>query len=427
MRDDFKVPEKRPKPKTPPKAKVHKPAPVVDDEPIETITLDEGEPIESEETQPPKPSSEPKSEKGYWARITAWWKSLNRNVRFGVITAACLIFCGVVLAIYLFTLPESDPSFEVINHAKAAPKITTVASPLTGAQVSPAQAARPVTGIMIENSLWARPQSGLQDAGVVYEAVAEAGITRFLALFQESTPQYIGPVRSLRPYFIDYAAPYQASIVHVGGSPDALHEVENGSFRNLDQFFNGGYFWRIGSRDAPHNMYTSFAKLDALEKSKGYTKSSFTGWPRKADNKLAKLTASSIDLAISGAYYHVHYAYDSRTNSYNRYEGGQPHMEIPSASSSKQVQLHPKVVIALVIPLSNGQLDSSGAYYSDYDTSGSGIAYVFQDGGLTRGTWTKEGTTGDLQLTDPGGHALKLDAGQTWLTLVSSTSQISYK
>src|SRR5262249_44865010 len=158
----------------------------------------------------------------------------------------------------------------------------------------------------IENSDDARPQSGLQEAGVVYEAIAEAGITRFMALFQETGPQYIGPVRSLRPYYIDFAAPFQASIVHVGGSPDALAQVTSGGFRNLDQFANGGSFWRISTRYAPHNVYTAFARLDALNQSKGYTSSKFTGWPRKKDKKLALPQATAIDIRVSSPDFYSH-------------------------------------------------------------------------------------------------------------------------
>src|SRR5581483_7848643 len=192
----------------------------------------------------------------------AWWRGLNRNLRFGIIALLLLLFGAGSFLYYNHVHAQGDVSFGFIKH-KAKPKApTTVASPLTGVQVAPALAARPVTGIMIENSDFARPQSGLQDAGVVYEAIAEAGITRFLALYQDSSPQYIGPVRSLRPYYIDFAAPFQASIVHVGGSPDALSEVKSGGFRNLDEFYNGDYFTRISARDAPHNVYTSFAELD---------------------------------------------------------------------------------------------------------------------------------------------------------------------
>ena len=75
-------------------------------------------------------------------------------------------------------------------------------------------------------------------AEVVYEAIAEGGITRFEAFYQQNKPQLIGPVRSVRPYYIDWAVPYQPSFAHVGGSAVALKEIRNGKYRDLDQFFN---------------------------------------------------------------------------------------------------------------------------------------------------------------------------------------------
>ncbi|HVX58331.1 MAG TPA: DUF3048 domain-containing protein [Candidatus Saccharimonadales bacterium] len=422
MRDDFKVPKK-------PAMRPHKPARVEKDlappkldDPEDTIVIDGGD-VVAEKVNTKKVAAK----HGRLAALIAWWKSLDRNVRFGVIAAGLTVFLALALGVYYFTQPGSNPSYEVIKKNKAAPVSNTVASPLTGVQVDPSLAARPVTGIMIENSDFARPQSGLQDAGVVYEAIAEAGITRFLALFQEGTPQYIGPVRSLRPYYIDYAAPFQASIVHVGGSPDALKIVQNGDYRNLDQFFNAGFFSRISSRDAPHNVYTNFKALDKLERSKGYTTSKFTSWPRKADDKPAKPDVTSIDFKISGPDYYVHYDYYQHSNSYLRSEGGTKHTEIVNASGSKRVRLAPKVVIALVVPLKNGHLDSSGAYYSNYHTSGTGDMFVFQDGAVTKGTWRKNGTNGQITFTNRAGHPLKLDAGQTWITLVSDPGQVVYQ
>ena len=362
----------------------------------------------------------------WWTRLHAKWHGMSGRQKATWLSGGAVIIAAIVFGV-LFLLNKSPNS---LNGAAIKPlppaKVTTVVSPLSGLQVAPTLAKRPVTAIMIENSLDARPQSGLQDAGVVYEAIAEAGITRFMALFQDTSPQYIGPVRSLRPYYIDFAAPFQASIVHVGGSPDALSEVQNGSFRNLDQFYNGSYFTRITSRDAPHNVYTSFGELDQLNQSKAYTSSQFTSWPRKADSKLATPTAKTVDLVISSDDYHVHYDYDAATNSYTRSEGGAAHLNLVSATDTVGAQLKPKVVIALVMPLSNGELDASGAYYSNYADSGSGTAYIFQDGGVTTGTWTKQDTTSQFQFTDAAGHTVKLNAGQTWISLVGDTGQVSY-
>lgn len=354
-------------------------------------------------------------------RRFAWWRGLNRNVRFGIIALLLLIFGASAVLYYQHTRPVGESVLTITKHKKIAPK--TVASPLTGVQVDPALAARPVTGIMIENSDFARPQSGLQDAGVVYEAIAEGGITRFLALFQDTSPQYVGPVRSLRPYYIDFGAPFQASIVHVGGSPEALTEAQSGNFRNLDEFANAAFFTRITARAAPHNVYTSFAELDKLNKAKGFTASKFTSWPRKADKKLVTPTAKIIDFAISSADFYAHYDYNASTNSYGRSEGGAQHLDLVSATDKVGVRLNPKVVIALVMSYSI----ASDGQHSVYDDSGSGAAYIFQDGGATVGTWVKAGTTDQIAFKDAAGNPLKLNAGQTWISLVSKASSVSYK
>lgn len=365
----------------------------------------------------------------HFIRFWRWWLSLGRNQRFAFLAGVLLVFGALAVAWFYFIQPDSAPKFiSASSHHKAKPKPPpTAPSPLTGLAVDPALAKRPVTGIMIENSDAARPQSGLQDAGVVYEAIAEAGITRFLALFQEATPQYIGPVRSLRPYYIDYAAPFQASIAHVGGSPDALAEVSNGGFRNLDEFANGPSFYRVSSRYAPHNVYTDFTRLDALNQRKGYTTSQFTSWPRKPDKKLAAPTAKNIDFTLSSPDYYVHYDYDAASNTYMRSEGGAAHLDYLSAADKTGVQLHPKVVIALVVPQSRGALDFSGAYYTDYQTDGSGTAFIFQDGGITETTWQKAGTTSQISFSDANSQPVKLDAGQTWITLIGDTGKLSYK
>jgi len=417
MQGDIRLP--RPlRPKAEPKPKLPKPPA----QPQPDFVIDESAMAES---KPQRRFLVPPHK--HFVRFWRWWLAQNRNVRFAIIAVALALFSAGAIGWYYFVQPASNPSLSIHKGVPKPKAPATIASPLTGVQVDPALAQRPVTGIMIENSDDARPQSGLQDAGVVYEAIAEAGITRFLALFQDAQPQYIGPVRSLRPYYIDYAAPFQASIVHVGGSPDALSEVSDGSFRNLDEFANGAYFSRITSRYAPHNVYTSFAKLDALNQKKGYTSSLFTSWPRKADKKLAVPTAKTIDLAISSPDFYAHYDYNTATNSYLRSEGGAPHLDLVNAGDKTGVQLQPKVVIAIVVPQSRGALDASGAYYTDYADSGSGTAYVFQDGGVTVGTWTKGGTTSQISFADANDAPIKLDAGQTWITLVGSQSAVSYK
>ncbi len=134
--------------------------------------------------------------------------------------------------------------------------------PIDGTPATPEQIARRPLAVMIENSPAARPQSGLSQASVVYEAITEGGITRFLAIYLNGEPAVIGPVRSARPHFIYLAQEYDPVFVHCGESYEALQILaRNSPVRNLDQIKYGKPFWRSRKRPAPHNLYTSSARL----------------------------------------------------------------------------------------------------------------------------------------------------------------------
>lgn len=297
--------------------------------------------------------------------------------------------------------------------APAKPKPKPFYSPLTGTRVKDEAATkRPVTAVMLENSPEARPQSGLKAAGVVYEAIAEGGITRFLALYQQEKPQLIGPVRSLRMYYLDWAAPYNASIAHVGGSAAALSEVRNGSYRDIDQFFNAGTYWRASDRYAPHNVYTSFKNLDALNTSKGYKESKFTGFARTDGKASAKPNAKEITLNISGPLFNVMYRYDQAKNTYQRFLAGAPHTDREAG------QITADTVVALKVDMKNVMEDG---YRESITTNGSGKAVVFQNGTATEVTWKKDGRKGQLRFIKDG-KDFELIRGKTWISAIPSGS-----
>ncbi len=348
------------------------------------------------------------------------WRPTKKQA--AIIAVVVFLLAGGLVSLAL-THKAQSPKQSVKQVVAPKPKTapTTVPSTLTGLPVAPSVNQKPVTGVIIENSLQARPQSGLDQAGVVFEAIAEGGITRFLALYQDTQPSYIGPVRSARPYFVQWCLGFDCALAHVGGSPEALTDITNWGVKDLNQFYNGSYYQRISSRYAPHNVYTSMTQLNALEVSKGFGAPQFTGFARKPDQPSKSPTAASIDLTPSSYYYNVHYAYDAKTNSYDRSEGGQPHMEINQ--NGTQTQISPKVVIALVMQYG---LEADG-YHSVYNVVGSGQAYIFQDGTVTIGTWQKTSMTSQITFTDSSGKPIRLDSGQTWLTAVGSSGDISYK
>jgi hypothetical protein len=340
-----------------------------------------------------------------------------------IIAGAIILVLIIAGAAYWFFVKRDTQKKPVLTSITPTPKVTPtptpkVVSPLTGIVLpNAALATRPVTGLMIENSYDARPQSGLNDAGVVFEAIAEGGITRFLALFQESQPQYIGPVRSIRPYYIDFAMPFDAAVGHVGGSPDALNDIKTLGMKDLDQFVNGDTYWRITERFAPHNVYTSFDKLDALNKIKGYSSSKFTAFVRKADVPQTA-TANQIDFSISSPLYSPRFQYDATTNSYKRFQDGTAHIDLKS-----NAQITPKVVIALVMNMSL-MADGSHTIYQDL---GSNKMYVFQDGIVSEGVWQKTDRKSQFVFTDKNGLPMKLNAGQTWISIVDSTGDVSFR
>ena len=333
-----------------------------------------------------------------------------------------LVVIVIVVGIYFLTKPSTQkPKVAVVTvHKVVVP--TTVPSTLTGLPVPPATNQLPITAVMVENNVAARPQSGLGSAGVVFEALAEGGITRFVAIFQSNDSTSIGPVRSARPYYISWILGFDAAYAHVGGSPEALSDISQLKVKNIDQFANSAAFQRVSSKEAPHNVYTSTAQLNKVEVAKGYTSSHFTSWKRKAASPLKVPTASTINLTLASADYNDSYTYNPTTNDYSRFNGGAPQID---ANTNQQIKV--PVVISIVVPESNGPLDSSNAYYSEYQTIGSGAAYIFQDGGVTVGQWTKTSNTSQIQFTTTGGQPIALNPGEAWITAVKTASAVTYK
>lgn len=345
-------------------------------------------------------------------RRVAFHNWIKTHKKLSVILAILLVLAvagGTATALYFFNQKPDEPTRQVVKKPPV-PEPPKFYSPLTGAQVeNEASTTLATTGIMIENSPDARPQSGLKNSGVVFEAIAEGGITRFLALYQEQKPQLIGPVRSVRMYYVDWVAAFNASVAHIGGSAGALAEVRNGNYRDIDQFFNAGAYWRASDRYAPHNVYTSFERLDALNAQKGYTSSTFTGFTRKDSKAEATPNATSITVTISSGTYNSSYVYNPGTNTYDRSQGGAPHLD------REEGHISPRVVVVMKV---NETTVMEDGLRQSIQAVGNGPATIFQDGVAKEATWSKASRSEQIKFTDAEGKDIPLARGQTWITAV---------
>lgn len=343
----------------------------------------------------------------FWTRVHQWIHR-HHTATYAIAGVGLIVIASVVALAILYQKPVETPVATVTPTKEPEPPVFY--SPLTGLEVKDeATTKQAVTAIMIENSPSARPQSGLKASGIVYEAIAEGGITRFLTLHQEDKPQLIGPVRSVRMYYVDWLAPYNASVAHIGGSAAALKEVRNGKYRDIDQFFNAGSYWRASDRYAPHNVYTSFKRLDALNKAKGYKTSKFTGFSRVDGKASDKPTAKKVTINFSGPDYNTSYTYDAKNNRYKRYLAGVPHKD------REKGQITPSVVIAMHVSMHRIFEDG---YRESIKTTGSGKATIFQNGIAKNVTWHKAKRTSPITFTDSKGDDVPLVRGQTWIAAV---------
>ncbi|MCL2444589.1 DUF3048 domain-containing protein [Candidatus Saccharibacteria bacterium] len=269
-----------------------------------------------------------------------------------------------------------------------------------------------VTAIAIENSPQARPQSGLKEAGVVFESVAEGGITRFLAFYQDDKPAMIGPVRSLRTCYLDWVAGFDAVILHYGGSAAALNRVRNGPYRRLDEMVQPRTTWRSADRWAPHNVYTNFERIDGTNRDLGWEGSNFVGWERKDAEVAEELNATHVDFRIShGHLYNSTFNWNGDYGVYFRSQGGAPHMD------REQGHIAPNVVIAIIVDQRTVMEDG---WRTLIGTTGAGYAYVFQDGTVTPARWRKQNREAMIEFFDREGVVVPLNRGQVWITALPS-------
>ncbi|MEP6637946.1 MAG: DUF3048 domain-containing protein [Chloroflexota bacterium] len=278
---------------------------------------------------------------------------------------------------------------------------------------------------MIDDHPDARPQAGLASASVVWQAPAEGGIPRYMAIFQEVLPDKLGPVRSSRYYYIAWAAEWRAIYAHSGGSPGALATLRaKGTGQwvyNADEYRYSGTFFRVSNRLAPHNLFSSGANLRSLGKRLGARDKAYQAvWKFAPD---APLDARPYGGTISVRYPYnlITYQYDRTTNTYLRTVGG----EKKETDAAAGTRIAPKNVVVMRMrfgPLNDGH---PGAPRLEASVTGSGPAWISTNGRTIQGTWKKPSILKPTRFYDSIGNEVTLTVGQTFVQVVT-TSSLTY-
>jgi len=331
-------------------------------------------------------------------KIQSFKLLLRRKKKLLVIITALLVLGGTA---YFLTRGDTP----VIDTASPTKRYY---SRLTGKGVSKAVSERPILAIMVENSEEARPQTGLDDAGIVFETVTEAGITRYMALYQEEMPDEVGPVRSVRPYFVDWLMGFDASVAHVGGSQEALDLLDQRQGKSLNEFFNSGPYYRSDRREAPHNVYARTKDLVALMEQKGHNKSDFADFEWEEPFPAAEPKGTSVSINFSEPFFGVRFDYDKEANSYKRFLAGSPHLD---AVSNKQISVRNLVVLKMA---------------GDISATGEGDGLAFSNGTVREIKWKQAGYNSRLRLYDLQGNEIKLTRGDTWIAAIPGSGSVTY-
>lgn len=312
--------------------------------------------------------------------------------------------------------PEQPPAPTVETPVEEEPTFAYTA-PLTGLGTNQPPEQRPIM-VMINNAPQARPQSGLNQADLIYEVLAEGEMTRFLTVFQSQRPEVIGPVRSIRPYFIQIGAGFDAVLIHSGGSPDALATLSRSDYSHVDEIPNGKYFWREQFRKPPHNLYTKPELIEQAIADKGMRKTvepiHFPFLPEDAviaegePAKKVEITFHSLNKAM--------FQYDTEQKKYLRFTNGEPHLDLVDNQQLAATNL-------LVVAARHRILDSEGR--REVDVVGPGDGYLFRQGKAQKIKWKRSNGVIRAYADETMTKELPLLPGQTWVEIVPNAPGIA--
>ena len=311
---------------------------------------------------------------------------------------------------------------------------------------------RPVA-VMIDNHTGAWPQAGLNDAYMVYEIIVEGGETRLMPVFKGANLKKIGPIRSSRHYFLDYALENDAIYVHFGWSPQAEKDISRLKVNNINGISESTTnFWRVKDKKAPHNAVTDTSKILEMAKSKNYKTTSndksilnyvaeefnltdiyadkkiessenttnvATNTTQNASNSAVEVkTATKITIPHSKLHTVV-YEYNAETKRYTRYA----RKKLQTDWETKEQVTTKNIIIEFI---NNTDLrDGENKGRQDLQTVGTFDGYYITNGQAIKIKCTKTTRSGKTVYKDLDGKEINVNDGNTWVNICPKDATVT--
>ena len=312
---------------------------------------------------------------------------------------------------------------EIIDHTGEA------ISPLTGLWIKEEAAERRPFTVMINNLKQALPQSGISQADMIYETLVEGDITRLLAVFQDFNAEKIGPVRSARHYYLDFAFDVDGIYVHYGKSPQALQAFKDLRTDNLEGLsgLDSMMCWRDPVRAKQkgmyeHSVYTSAERLMKTLEAVNYRKERREGLQplfKFAEEEMIPQGENAGEVVLPFSDQHVaKFQFDAASKLYKRSQFNAPHID---AETGKQLEV--KNVVVQYANIRTIQGDTAGR--RDVDLVGSGKGVYISNGKALPITWSKKDHKIPTEYKDAQGNPLQINKGKTWICIFPTNKKIS--
>lgn len=325
----------------------------------------------------------------------------------------------------------------------AAPVVEDPAPPVVEIPPEPQFAVNPLTGttdldfayektrpvaIMINNLKQALPQMGVLSADIIYEAIAEGGITRLLAIYQNPYKvSMIGSVRSARHYFLDLAQNHNAVFLHYGGSPQAYKELKIRKINSFDGITNSTLFYRDSLRQTTmgkeHSAMTSGERIRQAIDSARFEKNMAESFPKMLRFNETETPAGTLPTTFLKISYSptsiVSYKYDEQSGNYLRFQ----YNNMPHVDGLTHEQLNFKNVLILYCKTTAIANDKEGRLDLDLISEGSG--YYFSFGTYCKIRWSKTSHSTPFALSLEDGSPLLVNPGKTMINIVPLSSKLS--